>query len=161
MVVEVRQFKHVTTAEGFGVASSDGFTIYDTAREMIRAVARGGVEFSMCQIEGEQVAVFMTVPKEERATLAACKSDSIAAVVFASVSDPYAAIIDAELGAGAKQAVERWAFAAAAVAFSSGSFKVDHRVYIVRGLDRADIEVRLERDDDSESWCGEAKLLTA
>jgi hypothetical protein len=156
-----KHFTNVTTAEGFGVASDDGFTLYDTARESIRAVARGGSEFFMCNVEGEQVAVFMAVAKERRERLGAGKPASIAAIVFADIRDPHAATVDAELGAGTTESIERWAFAAVVVALSTGSFDADHPRYLVRGLDSSTVEVTIGNDYDSQSWFGDAKIVDA
>lgn len=155
----VQEFTNVTTAEGFGVADDDGYTVYDTAREMMRAMARGGTEFVLCHIDGEQVAEFMDVANERRAKLAACKPASIAAVLFAHVIDPHAAIVDAQLAAGPEHPIERWAFAAAVVARSTGSIDLDQPHYIVKGLGSSFVEVTVHDEYEFLSQRGEAKIL--
>ena len=153
-----RDSNSVAIGEQWGVADATGFHQNETHR-----FAPSGYPFSVCRIDGRQVAVFieMAIPVEVRAELASRKPDWLDAMVYASVmSDPRAevAIIEAHVLSPDDAELQMCAFATACVAFGLGLFKVVPKSYLVRFEGRASVRVSMEFNDDAESWFGEAAL---
>lgn len=151
-----KRFNSVAIGEEWGVADAKGFHQNETHR-----YAPSGYPFSVCRIDGRQVAVFigMAIPVEVRAELASRKPDWLDAMVYArAISDPRAevAVIEAHVLSPDDAELQMCAFATACVAFDLGSFKVVPKSYLVRFEARDSVRVSMEFDDDAESWFGEA-----
>jgi hypothetical protein len=151
-----KRFDSVAIGEEWGVADATGFHQNETHR-----YARSGYPFSVCRIDGRQVAVFIetVIPVEVRAELASRKPGWLDAMVYArAISDPRAevAVIEAHVLSPDDAELQMCAFATACVAFNLGSFKVVPKSYVVRFEAQASVRVSMEFDDDAESWFGEA-----
>ena len=150
--------------EEVGVADATGFHFYESHRDALDALAAlSGFTFSVCQIDGRQVAIFidMDVPVEARAELTSRKPDWLDAVVYARlISEPRAeiAVIDAYVAGHDDTELGTWAFATTCVAFNYGLFQIVPSSYFVRFGTRATVRVSMEFDDDAESWFGESAV---
>jgi hypothetical protein len=151
-----KRFDSVTIGDEWGVAGAAGFHQTETYR-----AAPHGYPFSVCRIDGRQIAVFieMPVPEEIRAELASLKPAWLDTMVYATaIADPHseAAVIEADALKADDAEWEMYAFATACVAFNLGLFTVVPKSYFVRFEGRASVRVSMEFDDDTESWFGEA-----
>lgn len=151
-----KTFDIVVIGEAWGVADPTGF--HQT--ESHRYAPPDGYPFSVCRIDGRQVAVFieMPVPVEARAELTSRKPEWLAAIVYArAASDPGAevAVIDAHIEPD-DAGLPICGFATACVAFNLGLFRVTPTTYLVRFEGGGTVRVSMEFDDESESWFGEA-----
>jgi hypothetical protein len=154
-----RRFDSVAIGEEWGFADATGFHQNETHRYAPSA----GYPFSVCRIDGQQVAVFveMAIPVEARAELASRKPEWLDAMVYARpISDPRAevAVIEAHVLSPDDADLQTCAFATACVAFGAGLFEVVPKSYLVRFEGQAVVGVSMEFDDDAESWFGEAIL---
>jgi hypothetical protein len=155
-----RKFDSVSTREEWGIADAMGFHLHDSAHAARRHEATG-FAFTVCRIDGRQVAVFIEppVPAEARAGLASRKPDWLDAVVFASeISDPRAevAVIDAQVTSSDDADLETCGFATACVAFAHGLLEAVPASCAIRFEGRSTVRVSIDFDWDSESWFGEA-----
>lgn len=153
-----KRFDSVAIGEEWGVADAEGFHQNETHR-----YAPSGCPFSVCRIDGRQVAVFigMAIPMEVRGELASSKPDWLDAIVCArAVSDPggEVAVIEAHLLSPDDAELQMCAFATACVAFDLGSFKIVPKSYLVRFDMRGSIRISMEFDEGTESWFGEAEV---
>jgi hypothetical protein len=151
-----KRFDSVTIGDEWGVAGATGFHQTETHR-----IAPPGYPFSVCRIDGRQIAVFieMAIPVEVRAELASLKPDWLDTMVYArAIADPRSevAVIEAHILKPDDAELQMCAFATACVAFNLGLFKVVPKSYLVRFEGRASVRVSMEFDDDAESWFGEA-----
>ncbi len=151
-----KRFDTVTIGDEWGVAGATGFHQTETHR-----AAPPGYPFSVCRIDGRQIAVFieMAIPVEVRAELTSLKPDWLDASVYArAISDPRAevAVIEAHVLKTDDAELQMCAFATACVAFTLGLFTVVPKSYLVRFEGRASVRVSAEFDDDTASWFGEA-----
>ncbi len=142
----------------WGIADTAGFRFTEFHRYVPSAFP-----FSVCRIDGRQVAVFIEVevPAEVRPDLALRKPDWLDAIVYARVlSDPYAevAVIEAHAQNSGNAGLQMCAFATACTAFDLGLFKVEPRSYLVRLDARTAVRVSIQFDDDTESWFGESTV---
>jgi hypothetical protein len=160
-----RRFDSVSIRdENVGVADATGFHFYESHRDALVALAaQSGFTFSVCRIDGRQIAVFidMDVPEEARADLTSRKPDWVDAVVYARlISEPRAeiAVIDACVAGYADTELGAWAFATTCVAFNYGLFQIVPSNYVVRFGTRATVHVSMEFDGDAESWFGESAV---
>jgi hypothetical protein len=157
------KFESVSLREEWGVADATGFHLHDTDNYEPHWMKRVDpvTHFTVCRIDGRQVAVFAQtpVPAEARAELTSRKPDWLDAVVYASViSDPRAevAVIDAQVTSSDDADLEACAFATACVAINYGLFEVVPTSYAIRFEGRSTVRVSMDFDWDSESWFGEA-----
>lgn len=152
-----KRFDAVAIGEAWGVADPAGFHQYESHHYP----PPDGYPFSVCRIDGRQVAVFieLRVPAEARAELASRKPEWLNGIVYAkAISDPAAqiAVIEAQVLNPDDAELQMCAFATACVAFNLGLFKVVPERYVVRFEGRASVRLSMEFDDDTETWFGEA-----
>jgi len=144
--------------EQWGIADTAGFRLTETC-----SYEPSGFPFTVCRVDGRQVAVFLEVevPVEARADLASRKPNWLDAVVYGKMlSDPYAevAIIEAHAQRSDDVGPQMCAFATACVAFDLGLFKLEPRSYLVRLDPCPSVRVTIQFDEDAESWLGEAAV---
>jgi hypothetical protein len=154
-----RRFDSVAIGEEWGFADATGYHQNETHRYAPPA----GYPFSVCRIDGQQLAVFveMAIPVGARAELASRKPAWLDAMVYARpISDPRAevAVIEAHVLSPDDAELRMCAFATACVAFGLGLFMVVPKKYLVQFDGGARVRVSIEFNDDAESWFGEAIL---
>lgn len=153
-----RKFDSVACREEWGGVDGEGFHLHATPRATL-----GKLEFGLCSIDGQQIAVFIDVAKsaEIRASLASRKPDWVDATVCAEVVSSLGAdvaVIDAEILNPGDAELETGAFATACIAFGAGSFTVVPSSYCIRFGARGSVRVTLDFDDESASWFGKAEI---
>lgn len=151
-----RTFDSVSIRREWGTSDAAGFHLHAAHRD-----ALAGFPFSVCRIDGRQVAVFVDqeVPANARADLTSRKPDWLDAVVYARmISNPRSeiALIDAHVPSLDGADLGTSAFATACVAFNYGLFAVVPNSYVVRFGPQRIVRVSMAFDDDAQSWSGES-----
>jgi hypothetical protein len=153
-------FARVTVADGVGIVENEALVLSNDFH-----AARKPLTFTVCDIDGQRIAVFLDRPDDAAQRLQVCerKPEWLDALVFANLhpcraGEPPVISITPESICGPRRTT--CAFAAAVAVHSHGLVEAEPPAHIIR-FGSSEVTVKLAFDWDSESWHGTADVLLA
>lgn len=119
---------------------------------------------STCRVGEATVAIFLdqNLPEATKASFASNLPKEIDAVIYSAIvssADPKVAVMDVDVGYLGHVNFTACAVAAAVAATTTGTFRIDPDLYVVRVAGCVTVEVTLRFDWDEERWTAETREL--